>query len=163
MRSPRQILADAHTIAVVGASRDPQKPAHWVPLMLQEQGWRVVPVNPHAEHIFGERAYARLADVPDHVDVVEVFRPAAEAPDIVRAAAAIGARAVWLQLGIVSPQARRLAEELGLEYVEDHCMGMERALHDMVHGCERPGCRVYHGINPVPERPDDRSEELSRG
>lgn len=153
MRTPRQILAEAHTIAVVGASRDPQKPAHWVPGMLQEQGWHIVPVNPHADTILGEHAYARLADVPIHVDVVEVFRPPNEAPEIVRTAAAIGAGAVWLQLGLVSPDARQIAGKAGLDYVEDVCMGQERALHDMVHGCEQPHCCVYHGIIPTPDTP----------
>src|SRR5258708_7116330 len=104
MRTARQILADAHTIAVVGASRDPQKPAHWVPKMLQEQGWRIIPVNPHTDHLFGEHAYARLVDIPEHVDVVDVFRPAREAVELVHEAAAIGASAIWLQLGITSPE-----------------------------------------------------------
>ncbi|GAA3199675.1 hypothetical protein GCM10010532_019120 [Dactylosporangium siamense] len=152
MRTPRQILTEAHTIAVVGASRDPQKPAHWVPGMLQEQGWRIVPVNPHADTILGEHAYARLTDVAEHVDVVEVFRPADEAPEIVRMAAAVGAGAVWLQLGLVSREARQIAGEAGLDYVEDTCMGQERALHDLVHGCEQPPrCRVYHGNPATPD------------
>ena len=159
MRTARQILADAHTIAVVGASRDPQKPAHWVPKMLQDQGWRIIPVNPHCERLFGCRAYARLADIPEQVDFVDVFRPAHEAPDLVREAAAIGAGAFWLQLGIVSPEARRLAYELGLDYVEDTCMGMERALTDMVHGGDRPCCTVYHGIDPKPDpKPDPETD-----
>ncbi|GAA4245020.1 CoA-binding protein [Dactylosporangium darangshiense] len=153
MRTPRQILADAHTIAVVGASRDPQKPAHWVPQMLQDQGWRVIPVNPHAEQIFGERAYGRLSDIPWHVDVVEVFRPSGEAPEIAEAAVAAGAGAVWLQQGVTSPRARSIAEDAGLDYVEDTCMGMERALHDMTHLCEHPTCQVYHGVDPAPEVP----------
>ncbi|WP_432971458.1 CoA-binding protein [Dactylosporangium sp. CA-233914] len=153
MRTPRQILAEAHTIAVVGASRDPQKPAHWVPRMLKEQGWRIVPVNPFAERILDEPAYRRLAEVPEHIDVVEVFRPAGEAPGIVRSAIAAGAGAVWLQLGIVSPPARRIAAEAGLDYVEDTCMGQERALHDMRHGDAHPHCRVYHGIEPTADGP----------
>jgi uncharacterized protein len=163
MRTPRQILAEAHTIAVVGASRDPQKPAHWVPMMLQEQGWHIVPVNPHTEHLFGERAYARLSDVPEHVDVVQVFRPADEAEDLVREAAAIHAGAVWLQLGITNPQAQQLAEILGLDFVQDACMGMERALADMVHGGCTPSCRVYHGIVPEPERPLAEHQSTAAG
>lgn len=153
MRTPRQILAEAHTIAVVGASRDPQKAAHWVPQMLQEQGWHIVPVNPRAGDLLGEHTYARLCDVPEHVDVVEVFRPAGEAEDLVREAAAIHAGAIWLQLGITSPPAQRLANELGLDFVQDTCMGMERALADMVHGRCQPSCQVYHGIVPEPEPP----------
>lgn len=160
MRTPRQILAEAHTIAVVGASRDPQKPAHWVPKMLQEQGWHIVPVNPHAGWLLGERSHARLSDVPVHVDVVEVFRPADEAEELVREAAAIEAGAIWLQLGIVSPQAQQLAKELGLDYVQDTCMGMERALADMVHGGCRPSCAVYHGLVPEPVGSPAPPEEL---
>jgi predicted CoA-binding protein len=158
MRTPRQILAEAHTIAVVGASRDPQKPAHWVPQMLQEQGWHLVPVNPHAERLFGEHVYARLSDVPVHVDVVQVFRPAAEAEELVREAAAIHADAIWLQLGITNPQAQHLAHEFGLDYVEDACMGMERALADMVHGGCKPACQVYHGIVPEAEPEPEPSQ-----
>nr|BFE57498.1 hypothetical protein GCM10020063_020240 [Dactylosporangium thailandense] len=150
MRTARQILADARTIAVVGASRDPLKAAYWVPKMLQEQGWRIIPINPHADRILGEHVYGRLADVPWRIDVVNVFRPAAEAPQIVREVAAFGARAVWLQLGIESPEARRIAEAAGLEYVEDTCIGMERTLAQMVVGGITPASRVYHGIDPEP-------------
>lgn len=152
MRTARQILADARTIAVVGASRDPLKPAHWVPEALRRFGWRVVPVNPHADRLLGERAYARLADIPVHVDVVNVFRPAEDAPQLVRAAAAMGAGAVWLQQGIASPLARRLAREAGLDYIEDTCIGAERALAQMVAGGITPPSPVYHGIRPHPQR-----------
>ncbi|GAA4245026.1 hypothetical protein GCM10022255_010580 [Dactylosporangium darangshiense] len=151
MRTARQILADARTVAVVGASRDPLEPAHWVPGMLQEQSWRIIPVNPHAVALFGEHVYARLADIPCHVDVVDVFRPAAEAAEIVREAAAIGAGAVWLQPGIVSTEARRLAQEAGLDYVEDTCIGTERALSQMVVGGDTPPSPVYRGVVPCIE------------
>lgn len=151
MRTAREILAGAHTIAVVGASRDPQKPAHWVPKMLQEQGWRLIPVNPHVDRLFGEHAYVRLADIPVHVDVVDVFRPAREAPELAREAAAIGAGALWLQLGITSPQARRTAYDAGLEYVENTCMGVERALAQMVVGGTTPRPVVYRGLRPQAE------------
>lgn len=151
MRTPTQILADAHTIAVVGASRDPQKPAHWVPLMLQEQGWHIIPVNPYADVLLGEPAYARLTDIPCHVDVVEVFRPGGEALGLVREAIAIGAGAIWLQQGITSTEASLLAHEAGIEYVEDTCMGTVRALTDMVHGGCHPHCIIYHGIHPKPD------------
>ncbi|GAA2366949.1 hypothetical protein GCM10010170_066060 [Dactylosporangium salmoneum] len=151
MRTARRILAAARTIAVVEASRDPMEPAHWVPKMLQEQGWRIIPVNPHAHRLIGEHVYGDLADVPYAVDIVCVFRPSSEAPEIVRAAAAIGARAVWLQRGIVSAQARRLAEAAGMDYVEDTCIGEERALSQMVVGGLTPPGRVWHGIGPQPE------------
>jgi uncharacterized protein len=123
----QEILARASVIAVVGASRDPRKAAHTVPLQMQRHGWRIIPVNPHADELFGEKAYPSLADIPGPVDLVNVFRPADDAVDVVRQAVAIGAPAVWLQLGIVSREARRIAEEAGLAYVEDRCLAVERA------------------------------------
>lgn len=128
MRSPQQILAEAAVIAVVGASRDPEKPAHGVPLQMQRHGWRIIPVNPYADELFGEKVYRSLADIPEKVDLVDVFRPARDAVDVVRQAVAIGAPAVWLQLGIVSAEARRIATGAGIDYVEDRCLAVERAL-----------------------------------
>lgn len=127
MRTAQQILADSAVIAVVGASRDPGKTAHRVPAQMQRYGWRIIPVNPTVDELFGERAYASLADIPHPVDLVNVFRPARDAVEVVRQAAAIGAPAVWLQLGIVSAEARRIAGEAGMEYVEDRCLIVERA------------------------------------
>ncbi|MGC4771950.1 CoA-binding protein [Micromonospora sp. DT44] len=127
MRTAQQILADSAVIAVVGASRDPFKAAHSVPLQMQRYGWRIIPVNPSVDELFGERAYASLADIPHPVDLVDVFRPAADAVQVVRDAAAIGAPAAWLQLGIVSAEAREIAKEAGMEYVEDRCLIVERA------------------------------------
>lgn len=127
MRSPQQILADARVIAVVGASRSPGKAAHNVPLKMQRYGWRIIPVNPHVTELFGETAYPSLADIPHPVDLVDIFRPAQDALEVVRQAVAIGAPAVWLQLGIVSPEARRIAEQAGIDYVEDRCIAIERA------------------------------------
>lgn len=127
MRSAQQLLADSAVIAVVGASRDPRKAAHRVPAEMQRYGWRIIPVNPTVDELFGERAYPSLADIPHPVDLVDVFRPAEDAVDVVRQAVAIGAPAVWLQLGIVSAKARRIAEEAGIDYVEDRCLVVERA------------------------------------
>jgi len=128
VRTPQQILADATTIAVVGASRDPGKAAHGVPAQLIRYGWRVIPVNPFADELFGERVYRALAEIREPIDLVSVFRPTPEAVDVVRAAVAIGAPAVWLQTGIVSAEARRIATEAGIDYVEDRCLAVERAL-----------------------------------
>lgn len=128
MRSPQQILAEAAVIAVVGASRDPEKPSHSVPLQMQRHGWRIIPVNPYADELFGEKVYWSLADIPEKVDLVNVFRPAHDAVDVVRQAVAIGAPAVWLQLDIVSAEARRIATDAGIDYVEDRCLAVERAL-----------------------------------
>jgi predicted CoA-binding protein len=125
--SPGEILHYARDIAVVGASRNPRKPSGSVPLRLQSLGFHIIPVNPTADELYGERAYATLADVPERVDVVEVFRPSEEAPEIARQAVAAGARALWLQLGLRSEEARQIAEAAGLDYVEDRCMAVESA------------------------------------
>jgi predicted CoA-binding protein len=127
MRSAQQILADATVIAVVGASREPYKAAHSVPLQMIRYGWRIIPVNPFVDEVFGVKAYPTLADIDEPIDLVDIFRPAQDAVEIVRQAAAINAPAVWLQSGIVSAEARRIAEEAGMDYVEDRCLAVERA------------------------------------
>ena len=125
MTPTKEILEYAKTVAVVGASRDPGKPSGHIPYILQHRGFRIIPVNPTADEILGERTYASLLDIKEPIDVVDVFRPAAEAPAIARQAVAIGARALWLQAGIKSDEARSIAEAGGLDYVEDLCMGRE--------------------------------------
>jgi uncharacterized protein len=127
VRTPAQILAESRTIAVVGASRDPGKTAHAVPRQILRQGWHVIPVNPYADEIWGQRCYPTLADIPEPVDLVNVFRPSADTPDVARQAVAIGAKALWLQQGIASAQSRAIAEAAGLDYVEDYCVAVERA------------------------------------
>jgi uncharacterized protein len=117
------IFAETKTIAVVGASADPSKPAHTIPRYLQRQGYRIVPVNPRGGELLGEPAARSLAEVDGPVDVVEVFRPAEEAPQIAREAVEVGAKVLWLQLGIVSQEARQVAEAAGLTVVMDRCMG----------------------------------------
>jgi uncharacterized protein len=129
METTERILREFRTIAVVGLSRDPSKAAHAIPARMQRAGFRVIPVNPLVSNLLGEQAYGKLADVPFSVEVVLVFRPSAEAAGIAREAVAIGAKALWLQQGIVSDEARRTAESAGLLYVEDRCMGVERAVH----------------------------------
>jgi predicted CoA-binding protein len=129
MRSAEQILRESTTIAVVGASRDPRKTAHSVPLAIQRRGWTIIPVNPFAEEIFGVKAYRSLADIPGPVDFVNVFRPSRDATQVVKDAIAIGAPAVWLQQAIVSPEGRALAEAAGVDYVEDTCIAVVRAVH----------------------------------
>jgi predicted CoA-binding protein len=129
METTERILREFRTIAVVGLSRDPSKAAHAIPARIQRAGFRVIPVNPSVESVLGEQAYPALKDVPFSVEVVLVFRPSAEAVGIARDAVAIGAKALWLQQGIMSDQARQIAEDAGLLYVEDRCMGVERAVH----------------------------------
>ena len=128
--SPREILARSRTIAVVGASRNPDKAGHDIPAELQRFGFRIIPVNPNAAGttLFGERVRASLLEVDEPLDLVDVFRPSRDAPEIARQAAAVGARALWLQSGIVSVEARRIAAEAGMDYVEDRCTAVERAL-----------------------------------
>jgi predicted CoA-binding protein len=124
---PREVLEQAKTIAVVGFSTKPHKAAHRIPAQLKGRGYRVIPVHPYADEILGEPAYRVLADVPDAVDLVIVFRPSAEAGGVVRQAVEAGAPAVWLQLGITSAEGRRVAEEAGVAYVEDRCAGVDAA------------------------------------
>lgn len=119
----RRIYAETKTIAVVGASADPLKPSHNIPRYLQSQGYRIVPVSPKGGEILGEVVVAALSDIEIPVDVVDVFRPSEETPDIARAAVAIGAKVLWLQSGIESEEAERIGEEGGLTVVMDRCMG----------------------------------------
>ena len=128
-RSSHEILESARTIAVVGASRDPNKAGGSVPEGLQRRGFRIIPINPYAETLFGERVYRSLLEVPDRIDLVDVFRPAADAPEIARQAAAIGAKALWLQEDIRSEEARRIAEAAGMEFVEDECTAVVASLY----------------------------------
>jgi len=128
-RTSKEILESSTVIAVVGASRDPSKAGGSVPAGLQRRGFRIIPINPYAHTLFGERVYRSLAEVPEKIDLVDVFRPAADAPDIARQAVAVGAKALWLQLDIRSDEARRIAEAGGLDYVEDECTAVTTALH----------------------------------
>ncbi len=134
METTERILRDFRTIAVVGLSRDPSKPAHAIPARMQRAGFRIIPVNPHVDSLLGEPSYRSLKDVPFSVEVVLVFRPSVEAAGIARDAVAIGAKALWLQQGLLSDEARAIAEAAGLLYVEDHCMGVERAVHGVTKG-----------------------------
>jgi predicted CoA-binding protein len=121
-----EILRSYDTITVVGASNSPEKAAHYVPEHMQQHGWRIIPINPTAEEILGEPAYRTLADVPEPVGLVDVFRPSEQTPDIARQAVAAGATALWLQLHIASDEARRIAEGAGLMYVENRCLIVEQ-------------------------------------
>jgi len=122
MRSPEQILREAKTIAVVGASPKPDRPSHGVMRYLLEQGYDVIPVRPRdCDEVLGIPCVATLAEIGKPVDLVDVFRRPEYTPDVAREAVAVEAGALWLQLGIVSPEARRIAEAGGLDYVEDAC------------------------------------------
>jgi uncharacterized protein len=125
----RSILSQTRTIAVVGLSSKPHRDSHGVARYLQRRGYKVVPVNPNEPEVLGETAYPSLLDVPTEVaiDIVDVFRKAEETPPVAEQAVSIGARVLWLQEGIVSDEARRIAEEGGLTVVMDLCIRTTRA------------------------------------
>ena len=118
-----EIYRSTRTIAVVGASTNDSKPAHRIPAYLQSQGYRIIPVNPSADTIFGEPTVKSLAEITEGVDVVDVFRPAEETPEIARQAVALGARVLWLQIGIESEEAARIATDGGMAVIMNTCMG----------------------------------------
>ena len=121
-RTPAEILADARTIALVGASPRPGRPSNSVMHYLLEEGYHVIPVRPVGPvEILGQRRVASLAEVDEPIDIVDVFRRSEFCPDVARQAVEARAGALWLQLGIVSAEARAIAEAAGLDYVEDHC------------------------------------------
>ena len=119
----RAIYAATKTIAVVGASADANKPAHSIPRYLQSAGFRIIPVSPKGGELFGESVRTSLADIDEPVDVVDVFRPAEEAPGIAREAAEVGAKVLWLQAGVWSEEAWEIGTAAGLTVVMDMCMG----------------------------------------
>jgi predicted CoA-binding protein len=125
----RALLGDARVVAVVGLSSKPNRPSHDVAKYLQESGYRIVPVNPRESEVLGERAYPSLLDIPAdlRVDVVDVFRRAEETPEVARQAVAIGAKALWLQEGIVNDEAAAIAMNGGLDLVMGICLKHERA------------------------------------
>lgn len=118
----KEILLSAKTIASVGLSSSPEKESFWIVKYLQEQGYRIIPVNPTAEEILGEKAYPDLDSVPEKIDVVQVFRKPEDVPPVVDSAIKVGARAVWMQEGIVHEEAAQKAREAGLQVVMDACM-----------------------------------------
>ncbi|ELY87791.1 CoA-binding protein [Natrialba hulunbeirensis JCM 10989] len=121
----RQIL-EYDRVAVVGASTSHEKAAHIVPAYLQRHGYELRPVNPHASEVFGERAFDSLSDVVDPVDIVQIFRPSEEVPDIVsQALDRDGVKAIWMQPGTQNDEAARAAEAAGIAVVQDRCMKVE--------------------------------------
>lgn len=118
-----QVLDHSQTIAVVGMSTDPSKPSHTVPKFLIKRGFTVIPVNPMADEILGQRSYATLADIPVSVDIVDVFRPGPKTPEYADKAAEIGAKTLWLQLGISNDETKTRAKAHGLQYFENICIG----------------------------------------
>ena len=121
----RRILRRYRVIAVVGLSAQWHRPSYFAAKYLQEHGYRVIPVNPTYDTILGEKCYKRLADIPEKVDVVDCFRRSSEIPAIADEAIAIGAKVLWMQLGVESAEARAKAEAAGLEVIENRCMKIE--------------------------------------
>jgi predicted CoA-binding protein len=121
----RDILVSTKTIATVGISSNPEKVSYGVGAYLLERGYRVIPVNPTAEEILGEKAYPDLVSVPEKIDVVQVFRRPEDVPPVVKSAIKAGAKVVWMQLGIVNEEAAQTAREAGLQVVMDRCMRVE--------------------------------------
>jgi predicted CoA-binding protein len=124
----RELLSSAESIAVVGASARPERPSHGVFARLLRAGYRVYPVNPNEAEVLGQRAYGSLAELPERVDIVNVFRRAEHTPDVAREAVQAGARVLWLQTGIWSDEAAQLASAGGLRVVMDECIGVQHSL-----------------------------------
>jgi len=121
----RRILRENRTIAVVGLSAQWHRPSYFAAKYMQEHGYRVIPVNPTYDTILGEKCFKSLRDIPGKVDIVDCFRRSAEIPAIAEDAIAIGAKVLWMQLGVTNDEARRRAEAAGLEVVEDRCVKIE--------------------------------------
>ena len=121
----RRILTRHKVLAVVGLSAQWHRPSYFAAKYMQQHGYRVIPVNPMYDEILGEKCFKSLRDIPGPVDIVDCFRKSAEIPALADEAIAIGAKVLWMQLGVKSADARRKAEAAGLEVVEDRCVKIE--------------------------------------
>ena len=123
MRDPiAEMLKSARTIAVVGLSSKRYRPSYGVAAYMQSAGYRIIPVNPNETEVLGEKCYARLEDIPEKIDIVDIFRRSELVPEVVESAIRIGAKTVWMQEGVVHEEAARRAREAGLEVVMDLCI-----------------------------------------
>ena len=123
----RRILKDNHTIAVIGLSADWYRPSYFAAKYMQEHGFRIIPVNPKYTEILGERCYPDLKSIPEKIDIVDVFRKSEDCMPIARDAAAIGAKALWLQIGVMNEEARQIADTAGMDFVQNRCVKIEYA------------------------------------
>lgn len=123
----RRVLRESKTIAVVGLSADWFRPSYFAAKYMQEHGYKVIPVNPKYPEILGEKCYPDLASIPEPVDIVDVFRKPADALPISEQAIAIGAKTLWLQIGVINEAAQKKAEDAGLTVVMDRCVKIEYA------------------------------------
>ena len=131
-----EILRRYRNIAMVGLSGNQYRPSYFAAVYLQAEGYNIIPVNPRADEILGRRCYPSLKDVPEPIEVVDIFRPSEAVPPLVEEAIEIGAKVVWMQFGVVNFDAARRAREAGLEVVMDQCMKVEHA-------------RYFGGLNTV--------------
>lgn len=120
-----EILKKYHVVAVVGLSSDPARPSHGVTEYIQGAGYRIIPVNPNETEVLGEKSYARLEDVPEKIEIVDIFRKTEDVPPVVEGAIRVGAKVVWMQLGIENEEAGKKAQEAGLIVVMDACLLVE--------------------------------------
>jgi len=123
----RRILKENHTIAIVGLSADWYRPSYFAAKYMQEHGFKIIPVNPKYTEILGEKCYPDLKSIPEKVDMVDVFRKSADCAPIAKEAVAIGAKVLWLQLGVENNEAKAIAETAGLEFVQNRCVKIEYA------------------------------------
>jgi predicted CoA-binding protein len=123
----RRVLRESRTIAVVGLSADWFRPSYFAAKYMQAHGYRIIPVNPKYPEILGEKSYPDLASIPDKVDIVDVFRKPTDALAVAEQAIAIGARTLWLQIGVINEEAKRKAEAAGLTVIMDRCVKIEYA------------------------------------
>ena len=121
----RKIFLESETIAVVGCSSNPEKPAHYVPKYLQQNGYKIIPINTTAEEILGEKCYKKISDVKEKVDIIGIFRPSKECLEVVNDSLKIKPKLIWMQSGIVNEDVKKLAEEQGIQVVMDRCMMVE--------------------------------------
>ncbi len=121
MELPEHLLTQSSTIAVVGLSPKPDRPSHRVAAYLQSQGYRIIPINPNATEVLGEHSYPDLRSVPDPIDLVDIFRRSEEVPPVVEEAIAVGAKAVWMQDGVINEAAAAQARAAGLPVVMNNC------------------------------------------
>lgn len=123
----KRMLTECKVIAVVGLSSNPSRASHGVSSYMQREGYRIIPVNPNEEEVLGEKSYASLSEVPERIDLVDIFRRSEAVPEIVTEAIETGAKAIWMQEGVIHEQAAREAEEAGLEVIMDRCILKDHA------------------------------------
>ena len=122
-----EIIKKSKVIAVVGASRNPEKAAHLIPKYLKEHGYKIIPVNPSGEKILGEQSYKKLSDIKTKVDIVNIFRPSEETPEIVKEAVTLKPKLIWLQLEIMNNKAKEIAEKSNIKFVMNRCLKVEHS------------------------------------